>query len=275
MCPPLLQPELAGELEFRNVTFAYPEAAAPALQGLSFAIAAGERVAIVGRSGAGKSTIARLALGLHEPQEGTVLVSGRDIRRLDPHQLRRTFCAIVQDAVLFSGSVRENIACGSDSSDDTRIARAAAAVGADAFIRQHPLGYDMPVGERGQFLPGSQRQAISLARALITEGAVVLLDEPTNSLDHAAEEMLRERLRRPERTETLILITHRMQLLDLVDRVIVLHDGRIALDGPKQMVLDILKGRTDEQWIAASKWTGAPEQPGAAGNIPANVAGNG
>lgn len=237
----LLRPVLGGEVEFRNVSFAYPGAPGAALRNVSFCIAAGERVAIIGRSGSGKSTVARLVIGLYEPADGAVLVGGADTRQLDPHQLRRSISAVGQDPFLFSGTVRENIAYGDDFPDDVKVVRAAQAAGVDDFVRVHPLGYDMPVGERGRFLSGGQRQAVCLARALISGGTVLLLDEPTNSLDHAAEAALRERLRHSERTETLLLITHRMPLLDLVDRVIVLHDGRVAMDGPKQAVLEALQ----------------------------------
>ncbi|MBG9390040.1 VCBS domain-containing protein [Caenimonas aquaedulcis] len=236
----VLRDRIEGSVEFRAVTFSYPGAPVPALRNVSFSIAAGERVAIIGRSGSGKSTIAKLTTALYDAAEGSVLVGGVDTRQLDPHQLRRAIGAVAQDPFLFNGSVRVNIAYGSDAVDDHRVMDAAKEAGVDEFVRAHPMGYDLPVGERGALVSGGQRQAIVLARALVGDPSVLLLDEPSSSLDLAGEQALRARLQTLRTGETLILITHRLQLLDIVDRVIVMHDGKVAMDGPRAAVMERL-----------------------------------
>jgi ATP-binding cassette subfamily C protein LapB len=212
----------------------------PALRNVSLKIAQGERVAIIGRSGSGKSTIAKLITGLYEPMEGAVLVGGVDTRQLDPQQLRRAIGAVPQDPFLFNGTVRVNIAYGAEAVDDAAMMRAAQEAGVDEFIKTHPMGYDLPVGERGALLSGGQRQAIVLARALVGDTSMLLLDEPSSSLDAGAEMTLRKRLVALRPGETLVLITHRLQLLDVVDRVIVMHGGQVVLDGPRDAVMQKL-----------------------------------
>ncbi|MDP2076051.1 type I secretion system permease/ATPase [Hydrogenophaga sp.] len=244
----MVRDAIDGSVELREVSFAHAGNPMPALSNVSLRIQAGERVAIIGRSGSGKSTLAKLIAGLFEPASGAVLVGGADTRQLDPQQLRRAIGCVPQDPFLFNGTLRENIAYGCAVPDDAALLTAAQQAGVDEFAKVHPQGYDMPVGERGSRLSGGQRQAVVLARALVNPRSVLLLDEPSSSLDHVAEQFLRERLKQPRPGETVVLITHRLGMLDLVDRVIVMHAGQIVMDGPRDTVMQQLKG-------------GAPAQP--------------
>jgi ATP-binding cassette subfamily C protein LapB len=240
----LHRPSLKGRVELRAVTFAYPGAVTPALNEASFTVTEGERVGIVGRVGSGKSTVQKLVLGLYTPQNGSVLVDGTELRQIDPADLRRAIGVVPQDVFLFRGSVRENISVGAPHATDAQILNAAKLGGVDEFVAAHPLGYDLPVGERGEGLSGGQRQAIALARAFLHDPAILLLDEPTNSMDNAAEIALRRNLEQHLEGRTLLLVTHRTSLLSLVNRLIVLDKGRVVADGPKQAVLDaIAQGR--------------------------------
>ncbi len=236
----LHRPKLAGAIQFREVTFSYPGQDAPALKNVSFAIRPGERVGLIGRVGSGKSTVQKLVLGLYAPGSGAVLIDGTDLRQIDPVDLRRNIGCAPQDVVLFGGTVRENIALGLPGATDEAIRRAAVIAGVDDFVAQQPTGYDFRIGERGEGLSGGQRQAIAISRALINDPPMVLLDEPTSSMDNAAETQLRARLAEFVRDRTLVLVTHRASLLPLVERVIVLERGQVVADGPKQQVLDAL-----------------------------------
>jgi ATP-binding cassette, subfamily C, bacterial LapB len=233
----LHRPELEGALELRQVRFTYPRQTLPALADVSFKIAAGERVGLVGRVGSGKTTVEKLLLGLYQPDSGAVLVDGTELRQVDPADLRRNVGCVPQDLYLFQGTLRENIALGAPQADDAAVLRAARAAGVDDFARHHPSGYDMPVGERGETLSGGQRQAVALARALLLEPPVLVLDEPTSFMDNAAESRFKARLGAELAGRTLLLITHRASLLSLVDRLIVLDGGRVVADGPREDVL--------------------------------------
>lgn len=232
----LSRPRLSGEVSFDDVNFAYPDQQGAALDGASFDIAPGERVAILGPIGSGKSTIARLLLGLYQPTEGAVLVDGIDIRQIDPSDLRRNIGAVLQEPWLLSGTLRENIAFGAVRPRDEEILQAARLAGVEGFAARHPKGYDMPIGERGQGLSGGQRQAVVLARALMGDPPILLLDEPTASMDIQSEAALIARLKGVLDGRTLIVITHRTSLLDLVDRVIVIDGGKVVADGPKSLI---------------------------------------
>ncbi len=234
------RPDLRGDIEFKNVTFSYPNQKMGALNGLSLNIRAGERVGVIGRIGSGKSTIARLVLGLYEPQSGSVLIDGTDLRQIDPAALRRRTGSVLQDVYLFYGSVRENILSGSPSSDDAALLRAASVAGVDEFVNRHPMGFDLQVGERGDQLSGGQRQAVAIARALVGDPPILLLDEPTSAMDNSSETRFKARLTEYLPGKTLILITHRSSLLSLVDRLIVIDGGRVVADGPRETVLSAL-----------------------------------
>lgn len=228
---------LHGAIEFRDVRFRYPGQSTGGLDGLSLRIQPGEKVAILGRVGSGKTTVARLLLGLHRPDEGSILVDGVDMRQVDPADLRRNIGAVLQDVWLMSGSVRQNIVLGADVASDAEMLRVSAIAGVGDFVDRHPDGYGMRLRERGEGLSGGQRQAISIARALLPRPPILLMDEPTSAMDAASEQGLLKRLRPEIADRTLILMTHRAALLDLVDRVIVLDQGRVTADGPKATVL--------------------------------------
>ncbi len=234
---------IEGSIDFENVTFGYPEAEVPALRDISFKIRPGEKVGIIGPVGSGKSTISRLLMKLYEPDSGQVLVDGTDVRQMDPSDIRKSLGVLLQDVILFHGSVRDNIAMSTPHADDGMILRAAQLAGVHEFISQQPRGYDLVVGERGQTLSGGQRQCIALARSLLPDPPVVVLDEPTSMMDMPAENAFKQRMRDYLVGKTLILITHRPSLLDLVDRIIVVSRGRVVADGPRDEVLK--KGRVD------------------------------
>jgi ATP-binding cassette subfamily C protein LapB len=236
----LRRPKFSGDIEFKEVVFSYPGQELKALNEISFRIKAGERVGIIGRIGSGKSTIERLMLGIYEPGEGAVLLDRTDLRQIDPADLRRNIGCVPQDTYLFFGSVKDNIAIGAPHAADAAILRAARIAGVDEFVRQTPLGFDLQVGERGQALSGGQRQAIALARALIHDPTIMILDEPTSSMDNRSEEQFKAKLQRILADKTLILITHRASLLSLVDRLIVVDAGRVVADGSKDKVLGAL-----------------------------------
>lgn len=230
-----------GEIAFRDVSFKYPEREQTALRRVSFALAPGEKVGIIGRIGSGKTTLEKLVLGLYQPTEGAVMVDGVDVRQIDPAELRRAVGFVPQDATLFYGSLRENIALGAPFADDAAVLAAADIAGVTEFANTHPRGFDMLIGERGESLSGGQRQAVAIARALLHDPPILLLDEPTSAMDHQSEERLKQRLREYAHAKTLILVTHRTSLLDLVDRLIVIDNGQIMADGPKAQVVEALQ----------------------------------
>lgn len=236
----LHRPQLEGEIELKSVTFTYPGQKLPALVDVSLRVGRGERVGIVGRVGSGKTTLEKLILGLHEPDSGLVLVGGAELRQIDPADLRRNIGCVPQDVFLFRGSLRENIAMGAPHADDEAILRAARLAGVDDFASRHPLGYDLLVGERGETLSGGQRQAVAVARAFLLDPPILILDEPTSAMDNTAESRLKARLAQALEGRTLLLITHRVSLLSLVDRLIVLEGGRVVADGPREEVLAML-----------------------------------
>ncbi|HYQ38100.1 MAG TPA: type I secretion system permease/ATPase [Pseudomonas sp.] len=241
---PLEHSHLRGALELREVTFRYPEQSAPALQGVNLRIAAGEKVAIIGRSGSGKSTLARLLMGFYEPEEGQLLFDDLDQRQIDIADLRHQIGYVAHDLPLLSGTLRSNLTLGAHYVSDERLLEVAELTGVNELARQHPQGFERPVGERGQLLSGGQRQAVLLARALLLDPPILLLDEPTSSMDNSSEETLRQHLHEWSRNKTLLLITHRMSMLSLVDRLIVIDGGKIVADGPKEAVVEALrKGR--------------------------------
>lgn len=226
-----------GEFEFRNVSFRYPGQRSGGLDKVSFKIQAGERVAIIGRAGSGKTTLSKLLLGLYHPTDGAVMLDGSDLRQIDPADLRANVAAVTQEVWLMTGTVMQNIGIGTHRPTEEQVLQAAQASGVHDFISQHPDGYQMKLGERGEGLSGGQRQAITIARALIAESPVLLLDEPTSAMDINAERQLIERLRPAISGRTLIVITHKATLLELVDRVIVIDQGKVVADGPKSQVL--------------------------------------
>ncbi|SME92801.1 ATP-binding cassette, subfamily C, LapB [Tistlia consotensis] len=233
----LNRPHLSGALAFEGVSFVYPASSSEVLRDVSFKIAAGEKVGIVGRIGSGKSTIAKLAGGLYEPGKGSVRLDGTDVRQIEPSDVRANVGFVPQELFLFRGTIRENIAIAAPAASDLDVVAVAEAVGLHDFVAQHPAGYDLQVGERGDGLSGGQRQAVALARALLKGPNLLILDEPTSSMDTRSEEQIVASLGRLLQDRTILLITHRLSLLKLVDRLIVLDRGRIVADGPREEVL--------------------------------------
>ncbi|GAA5157179.1 type I secretion system permease/ATPase [Viridibacterium curvum] len=230
-----------GDIEFKDVGFAYPGREQKALRKISFKIKAGEKVGVIGRVGSGKTTLEKLILGLYPPTDGSVLIDGIDTRQIDPAELRRAIGFVAQDSTLFYGTLRENIAMGAPFADDNAIITAAELAGLSEFVNAHPQGFDMLIGERGESLSGGQKQAVAIARALLSDPSILLLDEPSASMDHQSEEQLKQRLRAYATRKTVLLITHRTSLLDLVDRIIVIDNGAIVADGPKAQVVEALQ----------------------------------
>lgn len=235
------RPTLTGAIEFRQVRFAYAGRTDTALDGVSFRIGPGERVAFIGRVGSGKSTVQRLIQGLYAPTEGAVLLDGIDLRQLDPADLRRNLGSVSQDVLLFHGSLRDNIAYGMPHADDASIVAAAEVAGLAEFVNRHPRGFDLPVGERGENLSGGQRQAVGIARAVLHQAPILLLDEPTSAMDFTSEAQLTQRLARFAEGRTVVLVTHRTSLLSMIDRVIVLDNGRVVADGPRDRIMEALQ----------------------------------
>ena len=231
---------IKGDIDLQNISFTYPDEEMPILQDVSFRIKPGEHVAVVGRTGSGKTTLTKLILGLYEPTAGTVCVDGMDIRQLDPSELRRPMGCVPQDVVLFYGSVRENIVLGSPHAEDAEMLRVAQIAGVSEFADRHPRGYELTVGERGAGLSGGQRQSVAIARALLFDPPVLLMDEPTNSMDNRTEAKLRAALAEELNGKTFLLVTHRSSMLELVDRIIILDNGTIVADGPKAEIIEAL-----------------------------------
>lgn len=233
----LRRSQLDGRIEFRNVIFRYPGSTQRALDDVSFTIGAGERVAILGRVGSGKSTIARLILGLYQPTEGAVLIDETDVRQIHPDDLRHNVGAVLQDVFLLSGAVRENITLGDAQIDDDEVLRAARVSGTHDFLGQMPNGYDLRLADRGEGLSGGQRQSIAIARAVAGSRRILLFDEPTSAMDIQSENALIARLEAELAGRTVVLVTHRASMLKLVDRVIILDRGKIVAQGPRDDVL--------------------------------------
>lgn len=230
-----------GEIEFKDVSFNYPAEEGNALKNVSFHIRPGEHVALLGRVGSGKTTLQKLILGLYRPSSGAILIDGVDSRQLDPAELRRSIGYVPQDVTLFYGSLRENIVMASPHVDDAALLAAAKVSGINEFVDSHPRGFDMVVGERGESLSGGQRQGVAIARGVVNDPPILLLDEPTGSMDFSSEETIKTKLREFAVNKTMLVITHRTSLFDLVDRIIVVDNGKIVADGPKAQVIEALR----------------------------------
>ncbi len=230
-----------GAIGIKNLTFSYPGQSSKVLNNITLEVRAGEKVGIIGPIGSGKTTLGKLMLGLFEPSSGMVTMDGTDIRQIDPTELRRFIGYVPQDIQLFRGTVRNNVTMGAQDVDDLTIMRASILAGVDDFIKKHPLGFDMEIGELGRGLSGGQRQCIVIARAMLLDPPVLVLDEPTSNMDNRTEVRLKKQLSDVIRDKTLILITHRASLLEMVDRLVVIDNGAIVADGPKASVLEALK----------------------------------
>jgi ATP-binding cassette subfamily C protein LapB len=233
----LHRPLLRGNFTFKDIEFSYPRTARPVLQAINLTVAAGEKIAIVGRIGSGKSTLVKLLVNFYEPTRGTLLVDETDMRQIDPADLRRNVAYMGQDTALMSGTLRDNIVMGRPAATDAEVLAIAEMAGVHDFARRHPMGYDAPVGERGEGLSGGQRQAVALARTLMTGAATIILDEPTNAMDSGTEEKVLKGIESYVQDKTLIVVTHKPSLLRLVTRLVVVDNGRIVADGPRDQVL--------------------------------------
>lgn len=222
-----------GSIEFRDVSFKYPDQNHGCLQNVSFKIEPGEKIALVGKVGSGKTTVAKLILGLHQPDSGSILVDGIDIRQIDPADLRRNIGTVMQDVWLMTGTVKHNIAVGMHNPKDEDILDAAQISGVHDFMATHPEGYGFRLRERGAGLSGGQRQAIAIARAIIGRPPILLMDEPSSAMDVNSEKLLIEKLKQHLIKQTIVVVTHRASIIELVDKVIVIEGGKIAAQGPK------------------------------------------
>ncbi len=238
------RPEFRGEIEIKGASFSYPDEQNKALSNVSFHVNPGERIGVIGQVGSGKSTISKILLGLYDLSEGSVFIDGLDIKQIDPADLRHNFSYVPQDVVLFSGTVRDNITLKSPHSNDKAIIAAAHIGMVNNFSDRHPMGLDMQVGERGFNLSGGQRQSVAVAMGFIEESPIILLDEPTNAMDFNTEVQVITNLKKTIRNKTTIIITHKPAILELVDRIIVMDNGTIAMDGPKDEIMAKLGGKS-------------------------------
>lgn len=238
------RPEFKGDIEFKEVDFTYPDEERKALKNISFKIKAGERVGILGQVGSGKSTMSNLLMGFYEAGTGSVFIDNLDIKQIDPVDLRHSFNFVPQEVTLFSGTVRDNITLKAPHSADAKIVKAANFGVVNVLTDRHPLGMDLQVGERGRNISGGQRQSIALARAFICDSPIVLLDEPTNAMDYNTEVKVINNLKEATKGKTTIIITHKPSILEIVDRLLVIDDGVLVMDGPKDTILAKLGGQS-------------------------------
>lgn len=238
------KPAVTGHVTFQDVLFHYPGQTVPALNHVSFTIEPGEKIGIIGAVGSGKTTIERLLLNLYQPESGSVQIDGTDVRQIDPGDLRRAVGTVQQSPQLFYGSVRENITMGHEMAPERAVIRAADMAGVMTFLRDSQAGLDTPVGERGEALSGGQRQAVAIARALLYDPPVMILDEPTAAMDPASERRLMTRLQTLCEEKTTILITHKGPMLALVDKILLIDRGRVVDFGPKDQIIKKLQARS-------------------------------
>ena len=231
---------LKPSIEFSEVSFQYPESLILSLNRVDLKVEAGEKVAIIGRMGSGKSTLGKLVLGLNSPQSGNIRIGGIDIRQLGNADLRKRIGFVSQDHNLLFGTIRDSIVLGMPQLDDQSLLRAAHIACVTDFVNRHPAGFGLHVGERGGNLSGGQRQSVAIARALLLDPDILVLDEPTSSMDNRTEAIFKARLKPELDGKTLILITHRRSMLSLVDRIVVMDGGRVIADGPKNSILQAL-----------------------------------
>jgi ATP-binding cassette, subfamily C, bacterial LapB len=245
------QKDITGKLGLVEAGFAYPtpggstgnnEPGPKVLKGVSLRFNAGERVAVLGRIGSGKSTVLRLLAGLYQPTEGLVEVDGIDLRQIDPADYRARVGFVAQDPRLFNGTLRDNVLLDRPAADPSRLGEVARLTGLDRLVSMHPQGWELPVGESGSLLSGGQRQLVALARCLVTRPRILLMDEPTSSMDAQSEVAFLRQLKEACGECTLIMVTHRPAVLELVDRIVVIDNGRAVMDGPKPQVLAALSG---------------------------------
>lgn len=227
---PISRTSFEGEIEFKSVSFAFEGSGQDTINNVSFKIPPGQKVALVGKMGSGKSTLSRLIAGIIEPSSGAILIDGVDVRQIDPADVRKNIGVMLQDSWLFSGTVRENIQMGFNEYDDAHLLKISKVAGVDDFLGSEPKGYDLEIRERGIGLSGGQRQTINLARSLLHDPPILLLDEPTSSMDQGTEQKVINELNSFSANKTVLIVTHRNAILSMVDRVFVLENGKIITD---------------------------------------------
>ncbi|BDD88603.1 type I secretion system permease/ATPase [Desulfofustis limnaeus] len=232
---------IKGDITVSNLSFAYPETTKEVLRSINFQVKAGEHIGIIGPIGSGKTTLGKLLLGLYQPTGGSVSIDGTDIRQIDPADLRAFIGYVPQDITLFRGTLRDNIMLGTTGVADSAILRAADVAGVSQFIANQSHGFDMPIEEQGRNLSGGQRQNIAIARAILLDPPILIMDEPTSSMDSRNESMLKNNLKNIIQGRTTIIITHRLSMLEMVDRIIVLSKETIVADGTKQRIMEALQ----------------------------------
>ena len=233
---PISRPTFNGEIEFKNVTYSFAGAKQPTINNISFKIIPGQKVALVGRMGSGKSTMSKLIAGILEPTSGSILLDGVDVRQIDQADIRKNIGVMLQDSWLFSGTIRENIQMGFNEYEDAHVLNICKVAGVDDFIGSQPKGYDLEIRERGIGLSGGQRQTINLARSLLHDPKIILLDEPTSSMDQGTEQKVVNSLDEFVQEKTLVVVTHRNPILSIVDRVLVMENGTIVADQTPQQL---------------------------------------
>lgn len=237
--------DLKGDFDLTNVSYSYPQSRQPVVQDINLKIRAGEKVGIVGKIGSGKSTLLKLMMHFYDADTGTIKLDETDLRQIDPADLRHNIAYVSQDPGLFRGTVRENIALANPQASDDVILGASKLAGVHDFIAPSAQGYDSLVGDNGEGFSGGQKQAIAMARAFVVDANILIADEPTNAMDMQSEASLINALKQHTSDKTFILVTHRHQMLQLVDRVILVDQGRIMAEGPRDKMLEFLaKGAT-------------------------------
>ena len=238
----LSRPNLKGDIIFKDVTFSYKDQNFEALKNINITIREGEKVAILGKIGSGKSTLSKLLMNLYTPSNGSIMYDNTDVRQIDPVDLRRVVGYVPQEPFLFLGTVKDNITIGENFASDEDLIEAATIAGLNDFLGKHEAGFDLLLGERGDGVSGGERQAITLARALISKPNLLMMDEPTNSMDLQTEKAFINNMKKSIKNKTVIIMTHKMSILELVDRVIILHEGKIIADGPKDKIMKSMQG---------------------------------
>ena len=233
---------LRGDIQLKDVEFSYKDQNHHTLKNINLTIKQGEKVAILGKIGSGKSTLLKLIMNLYEPSKGSVLIDGLDTRQIDPTDLRHAIGCVPQEPFLFMGSIKDNLTIGEQYVSDEELLRVSKVAGLDEFLGKHEAGYDLLVGERGEGLSGGERQSVTLARALISDPNIIMLDEPTNSMDRQTEKAFIKKMENIIEDKTLVVVTHKTSLLQLVDRVIIVENGQVVVDGPKHEVFTTKAG---------------------------------
>ena len=246
----LSRPNLNGDIVYKDVNFSYKEQNFTVLKDVNITIKRGEKVGIIGKIGSGKSTLAKLLMNLYEPSSGSILIENTEIRQIDPVDLRRSIGYVPQEPFLFMGTIKDNITIGEQYATDEEILRASKIAGVHKFLGKHESGYDLIVGERGEGLSGGEKQSVTLARAILSDPNILVLDEPTNAMDDLTEQQFKNNLKTVIQDKTVVIVTHKPSILSLVDRLIVVDEGRIVADGPKEKVISSFGRKVNEKKLS-------------------------